>query len=69
MASGKLLQSRGSTARFSVMALRGGRRGGRVIQEGRDICIRMVDSFHCRPETNNIVEQLYSNKNKGKNTT
>ena len=69
MASGKLLYSRGSSARCSVMASRDGRRGGRGIQVGRDICIHMVDSFHCGPETNNIVKQLYSNKNKEKNTT
>ena len=43
--------------------------GGRGIQEEGDICIHMVNRFHCRGETNNIVKQLYSNTNKGKNTT
>ena len=28
----------------------------------RDICIHTADSFHCTAESNNIVKQLYSNK-------
>ena len=33
------------------------------IQKRGDICICIADSLYCTAETNNIVKQLYSNKN------
>ena len=35
-----------------------------VGEQGGRICMHMVDSLCCTAETNNIVKQLYSNKNK-----
>ena len=36
---------------------------GKEIQKRRDICICMADSLCRMVDTNNIVKQLYSNKN------
>ena len=40
-----------------IVALAAGEQGG-------SICMHTADSLCCRAETNNIVKQLYSNKNK-----
>lgn len=34
---------------------------GKEAQEGRDICISIVDSHCCTAGPNNIVRELYSN--------
>ena len=36
---------------------------GREISKGKMVCICMADSFRCAMEANNIVKQLYGNKN------
>ena len=36
---------------------------GKEIQKRGDICIHIADSLCCTVETNDIVKQLYSNKN------
>ena len=37
--------------------------GGREVQEGGDICIRIDDSLHCTAETYTALKkQLYPNK-------
>ena len=47
-ASGKLLHNTGSSAQCSAMTYRGGMGvGEREVQEGRDICICIADSFCC----------------------
>ena len=38
--------------------------GGKGSKSGGDVCMHIADSLHCTAETNNIVKQLYSNKNK-----
>ena len=34
---------------------------GREAQDGGDMCVHTADSLCCTEETNNIVQQLYSN--------
>ena len=43
----------------------GGSRGGggrRVVQEGRDVCIYIADSFHCTAESNATLGNNYTTK-------
>ena len=55
IASGDLLHSTGSSARWSVMTLMGGMGVGVVAPEGRDTCIPITDSLHCPAETDTTL--------------
>ena len=38
---------------------RDGGEGGREAQEGRDVCIHIVDSFNCTAESNTTLQSHY----------
>ena len=65
-ACGKLLYSTGSSARGSVMPLRGGIRGcgGREAQEGRALCVHEADSPCYSAETDYRTITLISHASK-----
>ena len=59
--SGKLLYSTGTPAWHSVMAERGGMRGGERLRREATYVYLMADSCCCMAETKNIVKQFSSN--------
>ena len=71
--SRRLLSSTGNSAWCSVKTWRGGEGvgrerewGGRETQDGGDVCMQTAGSLHCRAETTQHVNQLYSKIKEGK---